>query len=163
MFDKPCRSQTIVQRHLSSPLLQGHERKSHRPLRTRTNKTREALVRRPKTNDLLVEPLTLDQLCGVRSDNAPAGIACRARTPHNEDRHKRAPCGGNTWITCCSGRRQTSKNKLFDFRTYSNNHRTHNSLEGRTPDTPTSRPPANLRSFRWQPDCRALYQTPVAA
>jgi putative transposase len=55
------------------------------------------------------------------------------------------------------------ENKLLDFRTYFNNHRTHNSLEGQTPDTPTSRPPANLRSFRWQPHCRALYQTPVAA
>ena len=55
------------------------------------------------------------------------------------------------------------ENKLIDFRTYFNNHRTHNSREGQTPDTPTSRPPANLRSFRWQPHCRALYQTPVAA
>ena len=55
------------------------------------------------------------------------------------------------------------ENKLLDFRTYFNNHRTHNSLAGQTPDTPTSRPPANLRSFRWQPHCRALYQTPVAA
>src|SRR5437870_5174858 len=49
------------------------------------------------------------------------------------------------------------ENKLLDFRTYFNNHRTHTSLEGRTPDTPTSRPPANLRSLRWQPHCRALY------
>jgi len=32
------------------------------------------------------------------------------------------------------------ENKLLDFRTYFNNHRTHNSLEGRTPDTPVSRP-----------------------
>src|SRR2546429_374281 len=55
------------------------------------------------------------------------------------------------------------ENKLLDFRTYFNNHRTHNSLAGQTPDTPTSRPPANLRSFRWQPHCRALYQTPMAA
>jgi putative transposase len=55
------------------------------------------------------------------------------------------------------------ENKLLDFRTYFNNHRTHNSLQGRTPDTPVSRPAANLRSFRWQPHCRALYQTPVAA
>jgi len=55
------------------------------------------------------------------------------------------------------------ENKLLDFRTYFNNHRAHNSREGQTPDTPTSRPPANLRSFRWQPHCRALYQTPVAA
>ena len=55
------------------------------------------------------------------------------------------------------------ENKLLDFRTYFNNHRTHNSREGQTPDTPVSRPIANLRSFRWQPHCRALYQTPVPA
>src|ERR1039457_354858 len=55
------------------------------------------------------------------------------------------------------------ENKLLDFRTYFNNHRTHTSLEGRTPDMPVSRPIANLRSFRWQPHCRSLYQTPVAA
>ena len=55
------------------------------------------------------------------------------------------------------------KAKLLDFRTYFNNHRTHESLEGRTPDTPVSRPVANLRSFRWQPHLRSLYQTPVAA
>jgi hypothetical protein len=28
------------------------------------------------------------------------------------------------------------ENKLLDFRTYFNNHRTHSSREGRTPDTP---------------------------
>jgi hypothetical protein len=28
------------------------------------------------------------------------------------------------------------ENKLLDFRTYFNNHRTHTSREGRTPDTP---------------------------
>jgi putative transposase len=55
------------------------------------------------------------------------------------------------------------ENKLLDFRTYFNNHRTHTSREGRTPDTPVSRPIVNPRSFRWQPHCRALYQTPVAA
>ncbi|PYT91937.1 MAG: hypothetical protein DMG41_00790 [Acidobacteria bacterium] len=55
------------------------------------------------------------------------------------------------------------ENKLLDFRTYFNNHRTHTSLKGRTPDTPASRRGANLHSFRWQPHCRALYQTPVAA
>jgi hypothetical protein len=55
------------------------------------------------------------------------------------------------------------ENKLLDFRTYFNNHRTHTSREGRTPDTPGSRPIANPRSFRWRPHCRALYQTPVAA
>jgi transposase InsO family protein len=55
------------------------------------------------------------------------------------------------------------ENKLLDFRTYFNNHRTHTSREGRPPDTAVPRPIANLRSFRWQSHCRALYQTPVAA
>src|SRR5437016_3763867 len=55
------------------------------------------------------------------------------------------------------------ENKLLDFRTYFNSHRTHTSLEGRTPDAPASRPIVNLRSFGWQPHCRNLYQTPVAA
>jgi hypothetical protein len=55
------------------------------------------------------------------------------------------------------------ENKLLDFRTYFNNHRTHTSREGRTPDTSVSRPIKNLRSIRWQPHCRTLYQTPVAA
>jgi putative transposase len=39
-------------------------------------------------------------------------------------------------------------NKLLNFRTYFNNHGTHTSLEGRTPDRPVSQPIANLRSFR---------------
>src|SRR5207244_242773 len=38
------------------------------------------------------------------------------------------------------------ENKLLEFRTYFNNHRTHNSLEGRTPHT-LSRPVANLSRF----------------
>ena len=55
------------------------------------------------------------------------------------------------------------ENKLLDFRTYFNHHRTHTAREGRTPDPPASRPAANLSSFRWQPHCRSLYQTPMAA
>jgi len=55
------------------------------------------------------------------------------------------------------------ESKLLEFRTYFNNHRTHQSLEGGTPETPVSRPIASLRSFRWQPHCRSLYQTPMAA
>ena len=55
------------------------------------------------------------------------------------------------------------ENKLLDFRTYFNHHRTHHSREGRTPDMPLSPPVANLRAFRWQPHCRGLYQTPMAA
>jgi putative transposase len=42
------------------------------------------------------------------------------------------------------------RNKLLDFMTYFNNYRTHTSREGRTPDTPVSRPIANLPSFRWR-------------
>jgi putative transposase len=55
------------------------------------------------------------------------------------------------------------ENKLLDFRTYFNHHRTHRSREGRTPDMPVPRPVANLRSFGWQPHCRGLHQTPMAA
>src|SRR5450755_771556 len=37
------------------------------------------------------------------------------------------------------------ENKLLDFRTYFNHHRTHHSREGRTPHMPVSPPVANLR------------------
>jgi hypothetical protein len=85
------------------------------------------------------------------------------RTPHNENRKQNGTLRREyldhllLWTTA------DLENKLLDFRTYFNNHRTHTSLEGRTPDTPESRPIANLRSFRWQPDCRSLCQTPMAA
>ncbi len=57
------------------------------------------------------------------------------------------------------------ENKLLEFRDYFNGHRTHNSLEGRTPDQDTrvSRPVADLHSYRWQRHCQGLYQTPMAA
>jgi transposase InsO family protein len=55
------------------------------------------------------------------------------------------------------------ENKLLDFKTYFNHHRTHTSRQGRTPDPPAPQPVANLPSFRWQPHCRGLYQTPQAA
>ena len=56
-------------------------------------------------------------------------------------------------------------NKLLEFRDYFNNHRTHHSLEGRTPDQDTRRPRpvADLHCYRWQPHCRGLYQIPIAA
>src|SRR6202008_3340164 len=38
------------------------------------------------------------------------------------------------------------EDKLLEFRNYFNHHRTHTSREGQTPDTPASRPVANLRS-----------------
>ena len=55
------------------------------------------------------------------------------------------------------------ENKLLDFRNYYNHYHSHHSREGQTPDTRASQPVANLRSFRWQPHCRGLYQTPMAA
>jgi hypothetical protein len=58
--------------------------------------------------------------------------------------------GSQVWTTA------DLENKLLDFRTYFNNHRTHNSLEGRTPDTRLSRPIVNLHSFRWRPQLSIL-------
>ncbi len=56
------------------------------------------------------------------------------------------------------------ENKLLDFRTYFNAHRSHTGLEGRTPDqdTPMPRPVAKRHSYRWQRHCRGLYHTPMA-
>jgi putative transposase len=56
-------------------------------------------------------------------------------------------------------------NKLVEFRDYFNNHRTHHSLEGRTPDQSETepRPVANFNCYRWQRHCRGLYQTATAA
>ncbi len=55
--------------------------------------------------------------------------------------------------------------KLLDFQRYYNGHRTHAGLDGRTPEPSSD---LNCRrgdvsSYRWQPHCRGLYQTPVAA
>jgi putative transposase len=60
--------------------------------------------------------------------------------------------------------RSDLENKLLDFQNYYNNHRTHSSLEGRTPnrETKDSQPFADLHSYRWQSRCRGLYQTPIA-
>jgi transposase InsO family protein len=55
--------------------------------------------------------------------------------------------------------------KLLDFQRYYNGHRAHAGLEGRTPEPgPASGGAwASVRSYRWQPHCRGLYQTPMAA
>jgi putative transposase len=55
--------------------------------------------------------------------------------------------------------------KLLDFQRYYNGHRTHAGLDGRTPESSTDRGGirASVRSYRWQPHCRGLYQTPIAA
>ena len=55
--------------------------------------------------------------------------------------------------------------KLLDFQGYYNDHRAHAGLDGRTPE-PSTDPGcgrANIASYRWQPHCRGLYQTPMAA
>jgi putative transposase len=55
--------------------------------------------------------------------------------------------------------------KLLEFQRYYNGHRTHVGLAGRTPepcrDADVAR--ASVSSYRWQPRCRGLYQTPMAA
>jgi hypothetical protein len=55
--------------------------------------------------------------------------------------------------------------KLLNFQTYYNGHRTHAGLNGRTtePSTDTGCARASVSSYRWQPHCRGLYQTPMAA
>jgi hypothetical protein len=55
--------------------------------------------------------------------------------------------------------------KLLDFQRYYNAHGTHAGLDGCTPErnTDPSCARASVRSYRWQPQCRGLYQTPMAA
>ena len=55
--------------------------------------------------------------------------------------------------------------KLLDFQNYYNGHRTHAGLDGR-PAEPSTNPGcsrASVSSYQWQPHCRGLYQTPIAA
>ena len=55
--------------------------------------------------------------------------------------------------------------KLLDFQRYYNGHRTHAALGDGTPEPSTESGSARARvsSYRWQPHCRGLYQTPMAA
>ena len=55
--------------------------------------------------------------------------------------------------------------KLLDFQRYYNGHRTHAGLTGRTPEpnVVACGASASVRAYRWQPHCRGLYQTPMAA
>ena len=55
------------------------------------------------------------------------------------------------------------ESKLLDFKTYFNHQRTHSARAGRPPDDASTRPVANLQSYRWESHCRGLYQTPIAA
>ena len=54
------------------------------------------------------------------------------------------------------------EHKLVEFQDFYNAHRTHASLEGRTP-VPTRKDVATLTHYRWDAHCRGLYQTPIAA
>src|SRR2546428_13402094 len=53
--------------------------------------------------------------------------------------------------------------KLLDFQHYFNGNRAHAGLDGRTPEpsVDTGHLPASFSSYRWQPHCRRLYQTPI--
>jgi len=53
--------------------------------------------------------------------------------------------------------------KLLEFQRYFNGHRAHAGLKGRTPGAAGGGARASVRSYRWQPHCRGLYQTPMAA
>jgi putative transposase len=55
--------------------------------------------------------------------------------------------------------------KLFEFQRYYNGYRAHAGLVGRPPASISAEgsPRASLRSYRWQPHCRGLYPTPIAA
>jgi putative transposase len=53
--------------------------------------------------------------------------------------------------------------KLLEFQRYYNGHRAHAGLKGRTPDPSPAAERASVGSYRWQPHCRGLYQTPMAA
>jgi transposase InsO family protein len=55
--------------------------------------------------------------------------------------------------------------KLFEFQRYYDEYRAHAGLAGRPPASipDESGPRANLDSYRWQPHCRGLYHTPIAA
>ena len=54
------------------------------------------------------------------------------------------------------------KRKLSEFQDFYNAHRTHASLDGRTP-VPKPLRVGMLNRYRWQEHCRGIYQTPIAA
>ena len=55
--------------------------------------------------------------------------------------------------------------KLVAFQQYYNEHRAHAGRAGRppAPSPDSSGHRASLRAYRWQPHCRGLYHTPMAA
>jgi putative transposase len=53
--------------------------------------------------------------------------------------------------------------KLRRFQDYFNRQRVHSGLEGRLPEPGEAKVTLNFASYRWQPRCRGLFQTPIAA
>ena len=55
--------------------------------------------------------------------------------------------------------------KLLEFQRYYNGYRAHAGLDGSAPESIPDEGGvrAKLRSYRWQPHCRGLYHTPMAA
>ena len=50
--------------------------------------------------------------------------------------------------------------KLLAFRDYFNGYRSHAGLQGRLPEPGEAKVTVNFASYRWQPHCRGLFQTP---
>jgi len=64
------------------------------------------------------------------------------------------------WNTCDLER------KLEQFKSYYNQRRVHQSLNGATPEEQGGRPislPVDLKHYRWQPHCNGLFELPIAA
>jgi transposase InsO family protein len=55
------------------------------------------------------------------------------------------------------------ESKLFEFKDYYNRHRSHASLDGKTPEASDIRACVSMKSYRWKRHCRGLFQTPKAA
>jgi hypothetical protein len=53
--------------------------------------------------------------------------------------------------------------KLLEFQRYYNGFRAHARLNGRTPEATPGEGGASLGSYCWQPHCRGLHHTPIAA
>jgi len=104
MFDELFRSRAVVQRHLSSPLLQGRlEYLQH----CANQGYRLATLRELAEELLLIQnpgSLTLDQLCGVRALASNSSCGLSERKPHNGNRNKMELSGASVWTGCCSGR-----------------------------------------------------------
>jgi transposase InsO family protein len=55
------------------------------------------------------------------------------------------------------------ENKLREYQRYYNECRTHSGRDGRTPDETVEQNVVNISQYRWEKNCRGLFQLPVAA